>query len=171
MTDHALRPNTTIVIAESVWGTIRKRLWDARSDPNDLEEAVRADGKGFHRKDDWYNGINDAFMLDERAAESSGDDAIADAVGARRTRERVVEMVETELAGERTDHDGRPVDPAGHFWLSATLVEAYTGLGRASEAAALEAEAETSAPESWMVETLNGQLAALERLHASADGA
>lgn len=110
-------------------------------------------------------------MLDVRAAESSGDDAIADAVWARRTRERVVEMVETELAGERTDHDGRPVDPAGHFWLSATLVEAYTGLGRASEAAALEAEAETSAPESWMVETLNGQLAALERLHASADGA
>lgn len=105
-------------------------------------------------------------MLDVRAAESSGDDAIADAVWARRTRERVVEMVETELAGERTDHDGRPVDLAGHFWLSSTFVEAYTGLGRASEA-----EAETSGPESWMVETLNGQLAALERLHASADGA
>lgn len=147
-----------------IWGAIHKRLWDARGVRSDLEEAVRAYGKGFHLKDDWYNGINYAFMLDVRASESSGDDAVADGVWARRTRERVAEMVEIELAGERMDDEGRPIDPEGHFWLSATLVEAYVGLGRASEAETLKDEAENAAPESWMVTSLNDQLAALDRL-------
>jgi tetratricopeptide (TPR) repeat protein len=147
-----------------IWGAIHKRLWDARGDRDFLDEAVRAYGKGFYLKDDWYNGINYAFMLDVRAAESVGDDAIADHVWARRTRERVIELAQAELQAEKKTSAGEPLEPAVHFWRQATLAEAYAGTGRPDEAEAHRSAAAETAPESWMLASLETQLETLRRL-------
>jgi hypothetical protein len=151
-----------------IWGAIHKRLWDARGERSDLDESVRSYGKGFYLKDDSYNGINYAFMLDVRAAETAGDDAVADRVWARRVRERVIEVVMPLLAAGVTNDDGEP-DREEHFWLRATLVEAYAGTGRTAEADALRAEAEADVPEGWMRTSLNDQLTALAALQALVD--
>ena len=47
---------------------------------------------GFFILNDYYNGINLAYMLDVRGAASSGDDAITDHTMARRVRAKVVEI-------------------------------------------------------------------------------
>jgi hypothetical protein len=151
-----------------IWGAIHKRLWKARGDLADLDRSVRSYGRGFNLKDDSYNGINFAFMLDARAAESSGDDAIADRVWARRVREHVIDLVEPQLAAGVTTDEGDP-DPTEHFWLQATLVEAYAGTGRTDEAEALREEAEALAPEGWMRTSLDDQLTALAALQVRAD--
>ncbi|MET0723817.1 MAG: hypothetical protein ABWY64_23740, partial [Tardiphaga sp.] len=53
---------------------------------------------GFYLKNDYYNGINFAFLLDCRAAELGGEDAVADRVQARHIRERVVGICKQVLA-------------------------------------------------------------------------
>lgn len=50
-----------------LWGAVHKRLWETESDRAALETAIRAYEKGFHLKDDYYNGINYAFLLNVRA--------------------------------------------------------------------------------------------------------
>ena len=51
-----------------IWGAIHKRLWELDSKPEDLDESIRSYGKGFYLKDDHYNGINYAYMLNVRAS-------------------------------------------------------------------------------------------------------
>ena len=148
-----------------LWGAIHKRLWDGRGQRADLEESVRSYGKGFHLKDDYYNGINYAFMLDVRAAQSDGDDAIADAVWARRVRERVIELCEQRLRAPITDDHGE-VDKAQEFWVRATLIEALVGTGRTDEADGYRSQAVDEAPKIWMVESLTEQLDNLNGLLA-----
>jgi hypothetical protein len=63
-----------------------------------LTAAIWAHEKGFYLKNEYYNGINLAFLLDCRAAELGGEDAVADRVQARRLRERVVEICTRMLA-------------------------------------------------------------------------
>jgi hypothetical protein len=51
-------------------------------------------------KDDHYNGINYAFMLNVRASVSTvKPDAIADFVWAKRVRRRVIELCEEQVDG------------------------------------------------------------------------
>ena len=51
---------------------------DEGKDREDLDEAVRAYGRGYYIKTDYYNGINYAFVLDVRASCSEGDEALVD---------------------------------------------------------------------------------------------
>jgi Tetratricopeptide Repeats-Sensor len=124
--------------AETVglWGAIHKRLWDQTRDRNDLDEAVKAYGRGYYIRNDHYNGISYAFVLDLRASQSEGDEAVADRVLARRVRKDVLLICERLLqaipaAGPQTDSD----EP---FWIGASKVEALFGLGRTAEALALK---------------------------------
>src|SRR4029079_15420903 len=63
-----------------LWGAVHKRLWEVGQGRNDLDEAIWAYEKGFYVKNDYYNGINFAYLLIVRAAVSSGRDTIADMV-------------------------------------------------------------------------------------------
>jgi hypothetical protein len=126
--------------AETVglWGAIHKRLWDQTQNRDDLDEAVKAYGRGYYIKNDYYNGINYAFMLDLRASQSAGDDALADRVLARRIRHDVLSICDRLLqaapaAQQQTDSD----EP---FWIGATKVEALFGLGRKVEAETLKVD-------------------------------
>jgi len=128
-----------------------------------LTTAIRAYQKGFYLKNDYYNGINFAFLLDCRAAELGGEDAIADRVQARRMRERVVGIC-TQLLGEgiRVESEDKKSDE--EYWVRATLVEALFGLGKAAESEAEFAVAKRAAFEPWMINTTEEQIAKLRAL-------
>ena len=151
-----------------LWGAIHKRLYEmkelsAQDHAEVLTAAIRAYQKGFYLKNDYYNGINFAFLLDCRAAELGGEDAIADRVQARRVRERVVGIC-TQLLGEgiRVESENKKSDE--EYWVRATLVEALLGLGKAAESEAEFAVAKRAALEPWMINTTEEQLAKLRAL-------
>jgi hypothetical protein len=146
---NALAPQTSSD-AETVglWGAIHKRLWGATQNREDLDESVKAYARGYYIKNDYYNGINYAFMLDVRASCSAGDEALVDRVLARRVREDVLKISDHLLqaaaaaaaAPPGVKPDGPAVSPNDLFWIGATKVEALFGLGRRDEAKTLKAE-------------------------------
>ena len=148
-----LKPDTSSE-AETVglWGAIHKRLWEVARQLPDLNTAVRSYARGYFIKDDYYNGINFAFLLNVRASVSDGDDAIADRVVARRIRSEVLTLCDTALGGAINESD--------KFWANATKVEALLGLGRQPEADALR-ETISKGVDQWMLDSMTGQLAAL----------
>jgi tetratricopeptide (TPR) repeat protein len=150
-----------------IWGSIHKQLWEMEKRPEDLDESIRSYGKGFHLKDDYYNGINYAFMLNVRAGVTTGRDAIADFVWAERVRHRVIELCEERLAAGVKDEAGN-VDREQIFWLRATLIEALIGTGQLARAESIKDEAIKEAPESWMHQTLEDQVKTLNQLLANA---
>jgi len=150
-----------------LWGAVHKRLWELDGKPEDLDESIRSYGKGFYLKDDYYNGINYAFMLNVRASVSAARlDAITDFVWAERVRRRVIELCEERLLAGVKDDEGK-VDRDQLFWLRATLIEALVGTGQADRAASLQDEAIKDAPESWMAGSLEAQLGKLATLLAN----
>lgn len=158
----ALTPQTSSD-AETVglWGAIHKRLWDMGRDRAHLDEAIRAYARGYFIKNDYYNGINFAFLLDVRAGLLEGDESIADRVLARRIRAEVLELCEAALATGTLKEDDV-------FWAKATKVEALTGLARIEEAKALQAEilAQDPRPAQWMITTMQDQIGKLVALRS-----
>jgi hypothetical protein len=151
-----------------IWGAIHKRMWELDSRPEDLDESIRSYGKGFNLKDDYYNGINYAYMLNVRASVTpAGPDAIADFVWAGRVRRRVIELCEARLAAGVKNDEGKD-DVEQLFWLRATLIEALVGTGDLARAESEKAVAIKEAPETWMAGTLQEQLEKLDKLLASA---
>ena len=147
-------------------GAVHKRLFELQGDVAHLEESIWAYEKGFYVKNDHYNGINLAFMLNVRAANTADPrSATADVVQAERIRRRVAGITQALLASGIKDDDGKP-DLHETFWVKASLVEALAGSGQKDEAAKLRAEITATAPEPWMVETMNDQLQKLEGLLA-----
>lgn len=150
-----------------LWGAVHKRLWELKQVRADLDQAIWAYEKGFYLNDDYYTGINLAFLLNERAALLPAREATADLVTAERIRHRVIELCETLYAAATPD-GAPPEDPAQLFWILATLVEAYTGIGRPELAANAEKLAASVAPEAWMVASMNDQRRRLVELIAAA---
>jgi tetratricopeptide (TPR) repeat protein len=155
-----------------LWGAIHKRLFElgasAQERSDALEEAIRAYGKGFDLKNDYYNGINYAFLLDTRAAASGGDDAIADRVLAQRIRRRVLAVCD-ELLATGIKGESKRSQIEQEYWVRATAVEALFALGRVDESAAAFGAAKAIGAESWMVDSTEGQLTKLKGLIAAAD--
>lgn len=123
----ALGPKTsTDAETLGLYGAVHKRLWDETKIPLHLDKAIWAHEKGFYVKNDYYNGINLAYLLNVRAAQT-GDtepaEAIADFVLAQRTRQRVLRLCEEHL------ELGPAPRGADEYWIKATMAEAYAGLG------------------------------------------
>jgi hypothetical protein len=153
-----------------IWGAIHKRLFELGGSPGvsadaALDAAVWAHEKGFYLKNDYYNGINFAFLLDTRAARAAGDEATADRVQARRVRRRVLAICDRLLANGIKGETARS-KAEEEYWIRATRVEALFGLGSVAEsiAALEEAKAMKPAPEAWMIESTESQLAKLKAL-------
>ena len=158
-----------------IWGAIHKRLWEIASQPDDLAKAIRAYARGYFIRNDYYNGINFAFLLNERAAKSQGDEAIADRVLARRIRTEVLKLCDVTLATGALKADDL-------FWVGATMVEAFLGLRQKKESDNLRAQIATEPPNTpdatiaaqykktyvppaqWMLDTMNDQLNKLAAL-------
>lgn len=149
-----------------LWGAVHKRLFEATGETAHLEESIHAHEKGFYVKNDFYNGINLAFMLNVRASTATDPrEANADVVQAERIRRRVIEITEALLASGIKDDEGK-VDQTETFWVKVSLAEALTGSGRKEDADRLREESTRSAPEAWMVDSMNEQLQKLELLLA-----
>jgi tetratricopeptide (TPR) repeat protein len=149
-----------------LWGAVHKRLYELSADTAALDESIWAYEKGFYVKNDFYNGINLAFVLNVRAANATDpQEATADVVQARRIRRRVAEITRKLLAAGIKDDEGK-VDADETFWVQASLAEALEGSGQKDEAAKLREELAKTAPAEWMVETMNDQLGKLEGLIA-----
>jgi hypothetical protein len=149
-----------------LWGAVHKRLYELTGDAAALDESIWAYEKGFYVKNDHYNGINLAFVLNVRAANAADpQEATADVVQARRVRRRVAEITTRLLAAGIKDDEGQ-VDAEETFWVQASLAEALVGSGQNDEAAKLREELARTAPAPWMVETMNDQLGKLEGLLA-----
>ena len=155
-----------------LWGAIHKRQSElgasAQERSSALEEAIWAYGKGFDLKNDYYNGINYAFLLDTRAAATGGDDAIADRVLAQRIRRRVLAVCE-ELLATGIKGESKRSQIEQEYWVRATAVEALFALGRLDESAAAFDAAKAAGAETWMIASTEEQLTKLKGLFAAAD--
>jgi hypothetical protein len=155
-----LKPDTS-ADAETVglWGAIHKRLWTVANERPDLDTAIRSYGRGYFIKDDYYNAINFAFLLNVRASISFGDDATADRVVARRIRGEALTLCDAALGSETLSDEDR-------FWINATKVEALLGRGQLAESATLRQQiTQALDKDDWRVKTMSDQLQALAALN------
>jgi len=153
-----------------LWGSVHKQLWELTKESSYLDEAVRAYERGFYLRNDYYNGINYAYLLNERAAHPIGfPEAIADFVQARRVRQEVISICNQWL-------DSNPLSvrpPAGsklaviRYWVLATLAEAHIGLEEDALGQQRLEEAFAAAPEQWMKKSTQDQLDKLKALLAT----
>jgi len=162
-----------------LWGAVYKRLWQLSKERSELDEAIWALEKGFYLKNDYYNGINLANLLNLRATISEPAEAVADFVIARRIRRRVFDICLALLSGHV------PVDEEEYFrkrqemigsgdmtedekyWLLATVWEAAVGLENEKAIKKWRAETTEASPIAWMLETTKKQIEKLEELLAN----
>jgi hypothetical protein len=138
-----------------LWGAVHKRLFELTGDRAALDAAVFAYEKGFYLKNDYYNGINLAFVLNLRGGLGGPAEAIADFVDAQRTRRRVAAVCEALLA------QAPPVEQ--RYWILATLAEALAGDAR--QRAVLD-DAYALGVAAWMKDSTKEQLEKLDALLA-----
>jgi hypothetical protein len=156
-----------------LWGAVHKRLWSLTGGMSHLDASIRAYERGFYLRNDHYNGINLAFLLDLRASRATEPaDAVADFVLARRVRREVKEICEKWLAqNPPADTPSAPASQAAEqaahqrYWILATLGEALLGLGDPGARRQLDM-AYAAAPLPWMSATTREQIARLEPLLA-----
>jgi tetratricopeptide (TPR) repeat protein len=143
-----------------LWGAINKRLWEECGNPECLAESISAYERGFYLKQDHYNGINLAYLLNLRSLQflQSGnrDEAIADFVLANRVRKEVIRHASL-LADKLENINNR-------YWVIATLYEAAVGLGDEQAIADWEAKAKAMPVPNWMQDTCENQVAKLKHL-------
>ena len=152
---HVLNPETSNDPETlGFWGAINKRFWKETNERPYLDRAVRAYGRGFYLRNDYYNGINYAHQLNVRGMNASTRaEAIADFVEAERIRKEVLLIAEPLLTHDLSDEN--------KYWIRATMAEAYVGLGDEEKGRHQLQEAEWFSPSEWMKETTDKRLAAL----------
>ena len=128
-----------------LWGAVHKRLWDKVKDAAALDEAIRSYKRGFSLRNDYYNGINFAFLLNIRAHLSADNakasvssteaarhlaTAIADFVQAERVREEVLAICDEwlksiPLPDQKASDEAQKQYLNSKYWVVATKAEAY----------------------------------------------
>jgi hypothetical protein len=152
-----------------LWGSVHKRLWELTKESSYLDEAVRAYERGFYLRNDYYNGINYAYLLNERAAHPVGfAEAIADFVQARRVRQEVISICSQWL---KLNPSAARISVGSklaviRYWVLATLAEAHIGLEEEAPGQQRLEEAFSTAPEQWMKQSTQDQVNKLKTLLA-----
>jgi tetratricopeptide (TPR) repeat protein len=149
-----------------LWGAVHKRWWDLSKESVHLDQAIRGYERGFYLRNDYYNGINYAFLLNVRAARANDlAESVADFIQARRVRSEVLEICEKWLEENPT----KPADKlsASRYWVLATIAEAHLGLEDESLGRQKLEEAFAAAPEEWMKHSTREQVDKLQALMAT----
>jgi hypothetical protein len=151
-----------------LWGAIHKRLWYEANERAHLDAAILAYERGFFLRQDYYNGINLAFLLNVRASVEETAEAIADFVQANRMRRSVIEICHDLIegkdmaTGEFTNRETSDIE--ARYWVRATLSEAWLGVGDRAQANHWLEEAMQLDVPAWMRETTQAQLQQLSAL-------
>ncbi len=119
-----LNPNNTLdVEVLGLSGAIQKRLNEVNNDDESLEKAIDFYSRGFFQKQDYYNGINAAYMLYKKASiqkQKNDDDFEESKTEADSIRNKVLKIA---LALENTA--GFATDNKNDVWVLFTIAEAY----------------------------------------------
>lgn len=137
-----------------LWATVHKRLFEITNDAEDLEEGLFALERGFFVKQDYYNGINLAFMLDTKAQGSSTATKSEIRAVARYVRRKVKDICNDALKAEDLGVEDQ-------YWIMATLYEASVGLGEEAQALHWKGEADKLPVPAWMRKATEDQVAKL----------
>lgn len=129
-------------------GAINKRLFDLTGDLGYLDRAIAFYERGFFVKQDYYNGINVAFMYTIRSLLLEDRfEAIVSFGHANMIRRKVGEICQ-EIIDDEQFHSRADKD-----WVLMSLAEVYQGLGRTADeerlARRIEAEAEPFSMDSY----------------------
>ncbi|WP_210489338.1 TRAFs-binding domain-containing protein [Rufibacter aurantiacus] len=154
-----------------LWGAVHKRLWETEKNSSYLDEAIRAYERGFYIRNDYYNGINFAFLLNLRAAYTTElQEAIADFVQAQRVRKEVITICDQWLKDNPKPYKAKVPEDAiteyskNCYWVKATMGEAFIGLGAEINGKQALDEAYALAPEAWMKQSTEEQMTKLRLL-------
>ena len=136
-------------------GSIRKRQFWITREERFLDHGIALLSRGYQIRPNPYNGINLAFLLNEKGF-ASQDLAARRSLywQANQVRSKVERMCEEELARAK----GNP------YWLWATRAEARLGLGNLAGSEEALNEALSLAPSNWRSETTLEQMARLKEL-------
>ncbi len=156
-----------------LWGAVQKRLWEIDQHFEDLDRAINACEKGFFLRNDHYNGINLAYLLNLRADldDRQPEERVADYVQAKRIRARVLEISREELNDlvERASRRGPSTEEDQElYWLHAAQAEALVGMELENTEVVRELleKLPTQAPQPWMWQSTVEQLGKLKSLVA-----
>jgi hypothetical protein len=135
-----------------LWGAVHKRLWESTKDHMYLDEAVRSYERGFYLRNDYYNGINLAYLLNVRCANTAAPaEAITDFVQAQRVRREVIEICQELLKSEELSLDAK-------YWVQATQAEACFGIDDEVHGQQILEEALSMPVAQWMKDSTLEQL-------------
>ena len=145
-------------------GAINKRRFEVTGDLAYLERAIGFYERGFHVKQDYYNGINVAYMHTQRAnLLDDRFDAIVSYGHANMIRRKVVEIC-TALIDDEAVFAAR----GDKEWVYMSLAEAYQGLGLTADEARLAHRIEVEASD-FGKDTYHAQKAKLRDAMATFD--
>lgn len=157
-----------------LWGAVHKRLWGETGDRSYLDEAVRSYERGFRQRQDYYNGINLAFLLNDRAAALSHEADSASAEEAARLRAEAVACAAdaVEVRREVLSICQSLLDKGGladeqKYWVLATMAEAHLGVGDEEGASRKLGEAHAVPSAGWMWDSTEEQMSKLRVLLAN----
>lgn len=149
--------NTTDPETLGIAGAIYKRLWSEDENMDYLSSSIDYYKKGFYIKNDYYNGINLAFVLNVRSLnQGHEEEALADYILANRIRKKTIEIClnlkESPNFNYRSDK----------YWIIATLEEAYFGLEDDKNYKKYKDEAILLAKADWERDTTEKQIEELK---------
>jgi hypothetical protein len=145
-----------------LWGGVHKRLWQLTGSRESLDGSIRGYERGFYLRQDYYNGINLAFLLNERTlVQADLNEANTDYFLARRVREEVIALCNV---WQHANPPGSGQLVGTRYWVLSTLAEAAVGLGDEPACQKWLQESYALNPDPWMIESTQTQLATLRRL-------
>jgi len=126
-----LQPDFTVDLETlGLSGAINKRLFEELSENEFLNNSLRFYEKGFYIGNDYYNGINLAYLFNTRAVNQEDKfEATADFGNAMRIRRQIIKLcrkIITSKGWSERDNDDKG-------WVYLTLAEAYFGLNLLDE--------------------------------------
>ncbi len=124
-----LKPEeTTDTETLGLTGAINKRLFEETKDEKFLDKSIWFYSKGYHIGQDYYNGINYAFLLTTKATlQTKNLEGISYFIQSQRIREEIVticnDIIKQKSFKERGDQE----------WVFQSLAQAYLGLDKQEE--------------------------------------
>lgn len=119
---------TTDIETLGLSGAINKRLFEETGKLQYLEKSIKLYSKGFHISQDYYNGINYAYLLTLKATlVKDRYEAISYFIQSQKVREEIVSiclgLIKQKAFKERGDKE----------WIYQSLAQAYLGLDKQKE--------------------------------------